>query len=102
VKEQPHYQPDQSQAPHQRGEGIRGVPPPSEPAKPQQESALDQIIKKLQEEAFEAEDADKDKIKTIWKRHPQGAVFTPGIGLDEFAEPLFSKKQEKQGQSESG
>jgi hypothetical protein len=40
VKEQPHYQPDRTQAPHQRGEGIRGVPPPpqGEQAKPQQES----------------------------------------------------------------
>jgi hypothetical protein len=34
----PHYQPDQIPAPHQRGEGIRGVPPPQgEQAKPLQE-----------------------------------------------------------------
>jgi hypothetical protein len=39
VKEQPQYHPDQTQAPHQRGEGIRGVPPPhDEQGKSQQGS----------------------------------------------------------------
>jgi hypothetical protein len=35
--------PEQTQTPQQRGEGIRGVPPPQgEPAKPQQETAESQ------------------------------------------------------------
>lgn len=38
MKEQPRYQPDQTQAPQQRGEGIRGIPPPQgEQSQPQQE-----------------------------------------------------------------
>jgi hypothetical protein len=39
--------PEKTQTPQQRGEGIRGVPPPGEAAKPQQEGPEEQDLEKF-------------------------------------------------------
>jgi hypothetical protein len=72
MKEQPHYQPDQIPAPHQRGEGIRGVPPPLEQkiVYTQEHYDRDQQEKsQLRHRFIRSSDDDGEKWKTIgWNR----------------------------------
>jgi hypothetical protein len=98
--------PEQKQTPQQRGEGIRGVPPlPGEPAKSQQEGAVNNApLSPLEEKKRKRRawrEANRERIRAYQRRYYHNENIQPNEKLRQYQWHRAQERMEKERESQN-